>query len=96
MTHLYKMTEWQSAGGAWYCNDVEDLGNGSGRWWIPARMLGLPPVEFVKLLVEEFKVDNISYNIEKDVLVYSWRSQAAMRRFKNWTNAMARKCNFQI
>lgn len=96
MAHLYKMSEWQSASGLWYCNDTEDLGSGSGRWWIPARILGIPPVMFVDLLMKDFKVDNISYNKEKDVLVYSWKSQAAMRKFKNWINKQAREANFVI
>lgn len=97
MAHLFKMTEWESgAGGRWYCGDIEDLGHGSGLWYYPARMLNISPAEFVKMLVEKYKVDNISYNAEKNVLVYSWNNREAMRKFKNAMNAEARKRNFQI
>lgn len=96
MTHLYKCTEWQGSSGLWYCNDIEDLGNGSGRWWIPARMLGLSLDKYVEMLIKDFKVDNIKYNEERDVLIFSWRKQADMRKYKNWINAAARKANFYI
>ena len=39
MAHLYKATEWQDGAGHWLCSDIEDLGNWSGAWWIPARLL---------------------------------------------------------
>ena len=97
MAHLYKMTEWESgAGGRWYCNDTSDLGNGSGLWYHPARMLNISPAEFVKMLVEKYKPDYISYNSETNVLVYSWVDQAAMRKFKNAINAESRKRNYMI
>lgn len=96
MAHLYKVTEWKGASGLWYCNDVEDLGNGSGRWWVPARMLGLSLDRYVEMLVHDFKVDKISYNEERDVLIYAWRKQADMRKYKNWINDKARKAQFYI
>lgn len=97
MAHLFKMTEWESgAGDRWYCNDTSDLGNGSGLWYHPARMLNISPAEFVKMLVEKYQPDNISYNFETNVLVYSWSSQTAMRKFKNQINKIAREKNYQI
>lgn len=95
--HIYKMSEWESgAGGAWYCNDIEDLGNNSGVWWHPARILDIPPSDLVKLLIDKYKVDNISYNYENNVLIYSWKSQAEMRKFKNFINQKAREKNYRI
>lgn len=96
MAHLLKYSEWQGSSGVWYCNDVEDLANGSGRWWIPARMLGLSLDKYVEMLIKDFKVDSILYSQEKDVLIYSWNKQADMRKFKNWLNAAARKAQFYI
>ena len=96
MAHLYKVTEWQGSSDLWYCNDIEDLGKGSGRWWIPARMLGFSLDKYVEMLIKDFKVNNIKYNEERDVLVFSWRKQADMRKYKNWINAAARKANFYI
>ena len=97
MAHLYKLTEWESgAGGRWYCNDVSDLGNGSGLWYYPARMLNISPDEYVKMLVEKYKPDDISYNADTNVLVFSWNTQSAMRKYKNEMNAIARKMNFMV
>lgn len=97
MAHLFKMSEWESgAGDRWYCGDIEDLGNNSGAWWIPARMLGMKLTDYVDMLVNTFKIDYISYNQEKNVLVYSWKNQNDMRKYKNWINAAARKANFII
>lgn len=92
--HLLKYSEWQDACGYWNCNDVSTLVGASSRWWTPARMLGIAPSEFVELLVTKFKPDNISYSYEYDVLCYSWKSQAEMRKFKNWINAEARRHQF--
>ena len=52
--------------------------------------------EYVNLLITKFKPDNISYNQEKNVLIYSWKKQSDMRKFKNWLNAEARKKNFIV
>ena len=93
--HLYRVSEWQSSGsGVWYCNDVEDLAGISSRWWTPARMLNMPLDEYVVMLVEEFKVDSISYDPEANVLVFYWKSREACRKYKNWINKKARECNF--
>lgn len=91
---LLKYVEWQDASGNWLCNDTSDLCSMRGLWWVPARMLGISPAEYVQLLIDKFKPDYIRYNEEANVLVYSWRKQAAMRLFKNWLNAQARAHNF--
>lgn len=95
MKHLYKMSEWQSPTGKWYCNDIEDLSGIAGLWWIPARLLNIPLVDFVSMLVYEYNA-MVSYNIERDVLIYSWDKQSEMRRFKNYINKKARETNFMI
>ena len=92
---LLKYVEWEQNGN-WYCNDTSDLCSVRAKWWAPARMLNISPAEFVKMLVEKYKPDNISYNSETNVLVYSWVDQAAMRKFKNAMNAESRKRNYMI
>lgn len=92
--HLMKYTEWQGANGMWYCNDTSDLLSVCSLWWAPARMLNLSPANYVEWLVKEFKPDLVRYDQERDVLVYGWRSQTAMRVFKNKINALARKYQF--
>ena len=93
---VYKMTEFQGSSGMWYCNDMSNLAGGSGAWYNAARAWGLSPAAFIEMLIKDFHPDNISYSLDKNVLVYSWKSQVSMRAFKNRTNADARKHNFQI
>ena len=93
---IYRMNEWYSPAGYWYCNCVDDLAGSAGLWYTPARILGISPAAFVKLLVDNYKPDKITYNAEKNVLIYAWKSQSQMRKFKNAINAAARKVNYQI
>ena len=96
MKQLLKYTEWNDGFGNWHCNDTSDLCSVRALWWTPARMLNISPAEYVKLLVEKFHPDKITYIEEADVLIYSWRKQADMRAFKNWLNAQARKYNYVV
>lgn len=96
MAHLLRYSEWQSASGNWHCNDVEDLGHGSGYWWHPARMLGMTPAAYVKMVIEDFKPDEIRHSQDCSYVGWSWQSQAQMKKFKNWINAEARKRNFMV
>lgn len=92
---LLKYVEWGETG-SWYCNDTSDLCSVRGLWWVPARMFGISPAEYVQLLVERFHPDRIRYFEETDVLVYSWKKIDDMRKFKNWLNAEARKRNYIV
>ena len=94
--HLLKYEEWQGAGGYWYCNDTKELAGPAGLWWVPARMLNISPAEYVELLITQFKPDRIKYDFDHNVLIYSWKSQTMMRKFKNWLNAESRKRNFVV
>jgi hypothetical protein len=96
MSHVFKLNEWQSPTGRWFCNDVSDLGHGSGAWYLPARILNISLTDFILLLKNEYNVSHIKYNQERDVLVYSWNNQNDMRRYKNFINAKARQINFII
>ena len=93
---LLKYVEWQGANGDWYCNDTSDLSSIRSLWWAPARMMNISPAEYVEWLVKEFKPDRVLYDQERNVLIYSWRSQAKMRLFKNKLNALARKYNYVV
>lgn len=92
--HILKYIEWQSASGNWYCNDVSDLAGVSGQWWVPARMLQIEPYEFVKLLIEKYKPDNIGFNGK--TLIYSWKTEnySKMHAFVLWLNKEARNRQF--
>jgi hypothetical protein len=96
MSHVYRVSEWQSPTGSWHCGDVENLAGGSNNWWLPCRLLGMAPADFVLMLKETFNASHISYNLEKNVLLYSWDKQEDERKYKNWINSMSRKANFII
>lgn len=96
MAHVYKVSEWQGGSGCWRCSDTSDLGHGSGRWWIPARVLGISPAAYVELLVKDYQVDHISFN--NNMLVFSWdeKNYARMHKYVLWINKIARNKNFII
>ena len=93
--HLYKQTEWES-NGYWHCNDVEDLGHGSGYWWLPARMLEMTPAEYLKWVIDNFHPDDVTHSQDCSYVGCRWKSQQDMRKFKNHINALARTHNFMI
>lgn len=97
MAHLYKMSEWNN-GGTWYCNDTTEVGTLASKWWIPARMLKISPVEYVRIIAIDYKADVITYNKEKDVLVFGWRNEhyGMMHKFLLWINRESRSRNFII
>lgn len=90
-----KLSEWQESDGSWHAADISAVGQGSNRWWLVPRALGMSLEDYVQLLVTKYKPDRIKYNVEADVLIYSWKSMAAMRLFKNNINAMLRKAGAQ-
>lgn len=90
MTHLYKASEWQSGSGRWYVNDVENLAGISGKWWVPARMLGISLTDYILLLKDTFKADIRSYNSDTDTLVFSWKNYSDAHKYTLWINQKSR------
>lgn len=95
MKHLYQMTEWES-NGRWHCGDVSDLSHMSNAWWYPMRILELDIRDYVLLLKNEYNVVNFHYNVDANVLLFTWQSQTDMRRFKNLINRTAKQKKFFI
>lgn len=93
---VYEAKIWQGQSGKWYCNDTSHLGAGSGEWYLPARILGISPAEFIEYLISNFKPDYCYYNIEKNFFSYSWSSQLNCNKWKLYINKKAREVNFQI
>ena len=95
MAHILKLSEWEM-NDLWYTSDIESLGTGSGTWWYVPNMLGISPVEYVKLLINKFNAVKVKYSVSSDVLIYAFATQAAARTYKNYINKLARQTNFVI
>lgn len=96
MAHLYKISEWQGGSGKWYCNDVTDLAGVSGKWWVPARMLGIPLTDYILLLKDQFNATIVEYYEPTDILIFHWEKQTDCHKYVLWINAQARKINYMI
>ena len=93
---VWQAKEWQSTSGKWHCNCVDDLGGIAGEWYMPARILGVSPAEYVQYMIKNFKPDDIHINKEKCLIFFSWDKVEKERKWKNYINKIARENNFQI
>lgn len=93
---LYVASEWEDPNGRWHVGCTKQLAKGSNYWWIPARMLNIPLTEFIEMLVNEYKVDQLYYFKRSNLLLYSWSNYADAHRWLLFLNREARKRNFQI
>ena len=96
MAKLLRYEEWQGISGDWYCNDTSNLSQGSGYWWLPARMMKLSPAQYIQWVIDNFHPDAISHSKDCSYVGFSWKNQNEMRKFKNKINALARQENFMI
>lgn len=94
MSHLLKFTEWES-NGKWHCNDVSDLGHGSGYWWHPARMLNISLTDYVLLLKDKFHAVNFKFP-NQNILLWEWQSYSDCHKFTLFINTEARKRKYFI
>ena len=92
---VLKLVEWE-LNGYWHAADTNALGKGSSEWWRVPRAINMTLSDYIIMLVTKYKPDRIKYSQEHDVLTYGWKSQAAMRKFKNDINALARKYQIQV
>ena len=93
---LLKYEEWQSGSGKWYCNDTSDLTSARALWYTPARFLEITLEDYILLLINDFKVDNISFN--NNILIYSWEKEhySLCHKFVLWINKKAREKKFIV
>ena len=96
--HLFKLSEWHDVLGYWHATDVSDIAGGSPLWWHIPRLLEMDMVDYVRMLIDEYNVplDKITYFKDKNVLLFYWKNQGDMRRFKNMVNRIAREKNYLI
>lgn len=93
---IFKLTEFQSAGGRYYVHCAELLGEPGPHWHIPARILNIPLEDFILLLRDKYGATIHSFNKENSFLLFSWDSLVKCRLYKNYINSQARKINFQV
>lgn len=93
---IWQCAEWQGASGYWYCNCIDSLTTNASCWYAPARILGVSPADFIKLLIKEFEPDLIHFNPDSCFFSYGWSDRTKMRKFKNWINKTAREKKFEI
>jgi hypothetical protein len=96
MSHIYKVEEWKSGSGYWHCNDVQDLAGIAGKWWVPARILGISLTDYILLLKNEYKATIKGYNPQSDYLSFYWENYSDMHRYVLFINKEARKKQFKI
>ena len=93
---IWQCSEWQGASGIWYCNCTQPLSTSASCWYTPARILGVSPADFIKLVINKFGADQVKYFPDSCFFSYGWSDQSKMRKFKKYINAEARKRNFLI
>lgn len=94
--HVYQAKEWQDIAGDWSVADTNDLGNNSAVWWIPPQIFGLSYEDYINMLVKRYHVTTLTYNYEKNVLLFSWTNYADAHRYLLDINRIARRRNFKI
>lgn len=95
--HILKLEEFEICGD-WYCSHTAEICTPWEKWYIVPYALKITPYEYVKLLKEQYKPDyiNLVEGPYGSVLNYYWKSQAAMRKWKNYINAQLRKHQFYV
>lgn len=96
---LYQMKEWQTVTGKWHAGFIDTFAGDAAAWYQPARILNISPADYLSLVINEYKPDHI-WVLGKDgdnpSFIFSWDSQSAMRRYKNFINRKAREINYQV
>lgn len=94
MSHLMKYTEWESASG-WHSGDVSDLAHNSNSWWYPARLLGMPPCDYISFLKNNYNAYDFKYYYDSNVLLWKW-SKKDCHAFTLFINKKSREKKFMI
>lgn len=91
--HLYNMTCWEFAG-HYYCNDVQNIGGKSCKWYIPMRILNLSVEDYIKLLINTFHVEGLKYNKETDCLIFHFNAEKDAKSFCAYVNKKAKNSKY--
>ena len=92
---MYKFTEYKTVLGNYHCGDFSALGDDSNNNMKQAEYLGFDLEDFAAV-IKGFQPDHCEIIINdpengKGLILYWWKSQAAMRKFKNFINKQFRE-----
>ena len=96
---LYQMKEWCTLTGHWHTGFIDSFAGDRAAWYHPARILGISPASFLSLVIKDYKPDEVivlGRDGDNPGFIFSWESQSAMRRYKNFINRKAREINYQV
>ena len=93
--HIYKLTEFQSASGYWYCCEKDSVAKVGNSWWIPAEILGIRKDDYVKWLINNYHPTYINLG---NTLIYGWDKNhySDMHKFVLYINKKAREKGFMV
>ena len=95
--HILRLEEFECVGN-WYVAATADIGKIGNKWYAIPFALKMSAYDYVKMLAEKYQPDSLSLREgpEGSVLIYSWKSQAKMRLWKNYINAQLRKAQVYV
>jgi len=88
---LLKTAEFQGGSGRWYVSAAHQQPNWN--WKYIPNMLKLDAVSYVKLL-QKYGATDIIYNVDADVLLYSFESKEKAHKWVLYINRIARNTNY--
>ena len=91
--HLYNMSYWDISG-YYYCNDVQNIGGKSCKWYVPMRILGLSIEEYINLLMNTFHAHGFKYCEKTDCLNFYFKTEKDVKSFCAYVNRKAKLSNY--
>ena len=102
MSHILKMSEWESPNGRWHVADTNELAKGSSHWWLPMRMLGISVQEFITLLKDKYHASHFHFvdygkdSQDNSLLLFTFDKYMDAHKYLLDMNRIARQKNFVI
>lgn len=86
---MYKVQEYVGGSGRWYICSCELRGQ-QGKWYFPARKLGMELTDWIELLHTQYHATRFKYDPTSDCLIYSFDNYNDAHKLVLWINRMAR------
>jgi len=86
-----QLKEWKGANDMWFAAYVDKFCPHIDNSVLIARALRIDYDKYIKMVIEKYKPDHIQYIERTGVVLFSWKSQTQMRKYKNNINKMLRE-----